>query len=623
VWLGVALGLLLLGGGILFFVRPPRPERPRVAPPARDAASQSTDDEEFVGSESCAACHNRIWESYRRHPMGQSLATPREASPIENYETADFAPPGHRRYRVERTASGVRHHESLADGDGTLLYDQSVDVAYALGSGKRGRTYLIERDGMLFKSSIAWFSRENAWGLAPDYAPDSHKRFERRITDGCINCHAGRVHAPTSAPDTFAAPIMIEEAIGCERCHGPGRRHVEAHERSAGGKLRQEFIVNPARLEGSRQTAICAQCHLHGEATVLRTGQKPYDFRPGQRLEENRIVFVKPPLKAAASGRQALSQVEQMLNSACFRKSGGKLQCTSCHDPHGLPSAESRVEYYRLRCLACHETRTCGLPEEQRLARQPNDDCTACHMAPSLHLANILHVSFADHRILRDARSQPQEKQAEKWTAAELALFDRAEERLPKLDIDRAFAFVLVGGSAHTTPAPADARRAEQLLLPVYQSQPVDIDTLEILGTACLVQNRGADAAAWFQKALTLDPRREQSLLQLGLYYRQIRQLEPAAEYLQRFLAVNPWRGEIFAQYASVLALRGEWNECISAGARGLQQNPTLASLHELLAYACEQRGDLPDSEQHRKQFESLQRLLRPSGTPVPDDRSP
>ena len=77
VWLGVALGLLLLGGGILFFVRPPRPERPRVAPPARDAASQSTDDEEFVGSESCAACHNRIWESYRRHPMGQSLATPR------------------------------------------------------------------------------------------------------------------------------------------------------------------------------------------------------------------------------------------------------------------------------------------------------------------------------------------------------------------------------------------------------------------------------------------------------------------------------------------------------------------------------------------------------------------
>ena len=36
--------------------------------------------------------------------------------------------------------------------------DQAADVAYVLGSGKRGRAYVIERDGMLFKSSIAWFS---------------------------------------------------------------------------------------------------------------------------------------------------------------------------------------------------------------------------------------------------------------------------------------------------------------------------------------------------------------------------------------------------------------------------------------------------------------------------------
>ena len=300
------LGLAIAGGVALHFRQTPRPESPPTDSAAPAAARRSIDDDEFVGSDACAACHTRIWNSYRRHSMGRSLASVEEAAPIENYETAEFAPPGPRRYRVERTATRVRHHESLTDRDGTLLYDQGVDVAYALGSGKRGRAYLIEHDGLLFKSSIAWFSREQAWGLAPDYAPESHQRFERRITDGCINCHAGHVQAVASAPDTFAAPVLIESAIGCERCYGPGRRHIAAHE-AAEGKLADELIVNPSRLDGPRQTDICAQCHLHGEATVLRTGQKPYDFEPGQRLEENRIVFVKPPLKTGPSGRQALS----------------------------------------------------------------------------------------------------------------------------------------------------------------------------------------------------------------------------------------------------------------------------------------------------------------------------
>jgi tetratricopeptide (TPR) repeat protein len=244
-------------------------------------------------------------------------------------------------------------------------------------------------------------------------------------------------------------------------------------------------------------------------------------------------------------------------------------------------------------------------------------------MAPSLHLANILHVSFADHRVLRSAQSEPAEKKSDTWTAAELMIFDHADERLSKLELDRALAFVLVSGSAHTTPTPADARRAETLLMAVHQAQPSDVDILEILGAACLIQNRGADAEAWFLKVLALDPRREQSLLQLGLYYHQTRQIQPAAEYLQRFLAVNPWRGAIFAKYAAVLALRGDWDECAAAGERGLQQNPTIAPLHELLAYAYAQAGDLSKSERHRKQFESMRRLLRSSENSQSDETSP
>ena len=312
-------------------------------------------------------------------------------------------------------------------------------------------------------------------------------------------------------------------------------------------------------------------------------------------------MFVKPGSRTGVSGRQALSQVEQMLASACFRGSDGRLGCTSCHDPHGLPDAQTRVDYYRTKCLACHASRNCSLPTEQRLARQPSDSCIACHMAPSLQLANILHVSFADHRILREPHSEPDGNEADSWTAAQLAIFDHADERVPKLELDRAVAFMLVGGSAHTSPTPADARRAEKLLLAVHQAQPADVDTLEVLGAACLIQRRDTDAESWFLRALELDPLREQTLFQLAIYYHERRQIKPAEEYLKRFLAVNPWRGAMFGRYASVLAIRGQWRECIAAGERGLELNPTQASLHELLAYACEQAGELAESERHQK----------------------
>jgi len=302
-----------------------------------------------------------------------------------------------------------------------------------------------------------------------------------------------------------------------------------------------------------------------------------------------------------------------MLNSACYRGSGGKLQCTSCHDPHGLPDSETRVEYYREKCLACHATRGCSLPQEERLARQQDESCIACHMPPSLQLANVLHVSFADHRVLREPREEPDDKKTDTWTAVELAIFDHTDERLSQLELDRARAFVLVGGSAHTTPTPQDARRGEKLLLAVHEAQPTDIDTLEVLGAACLLQGRGTDAEAWFRKALALDPRREQSLLQLGLYYRRAGRVEPAAEHFERFLAVNPWRGAVFAQYASVLGLRGDWPGCIAACERGLELNPTIAPLHELLAYAYEQTGERAKSDWHKSQLEALVRLLGPS----------
>jgi hypothetical protein len=80
----------------------------------------------------------------------------------------------------------------------------------------------------------------------------------------------------------------------------------------------------------------------------------------------------------------------------------GALGCISCHDPHRLPQNESRVTYYRDRCLQCHAEPGCSLPQEARLEQSPQDDCAACHM-PRKTLAIVSHTALTDHKSPRQS----------------------------------------------------------------------------------------------------------------------------------------------------------------------------------------------------------------------------
>jgi len=90
-----------------------------------------------------------------------------------------------------------------------------------------------------------------------------------------------------------------------------------------------------------------------------------------------------------------------MRESRCYQQSGQRLGCISCHDPHRLPEAAERVAYYRDRCLVCHADRGCRLPRPARIARNADDDCTACHM-PRVQATDVAHTSLTRHNIPRD-----------------------------------------------------------------------------------------------------------------------------------------------------------------------------------------------------------------------------
>ena len=547
---------------------------------------------DYVGSAACRDCHPEIWEKYQSHPMANSFVKVATASPLEDYtKQTDFALAGHRRYRVEQTAEGVRHHEIMVDQLGEVIYDQSVPVSYTLGSGKRGRGYVIDRDGLMFKSSISWYSDKSEWGLSPDYLPENHPRFERRVTGGCLTCHSGLPNFVRGEANRFGQPPFLEEAIGCERCHGPGRNHIAARE---SGDIANDPIVNPAKLEVDRREAICAQCHLHGESRILRSGRTPHDFQPGERLEDNWVIFVKSHGTGVTRSGRAASQVEHMVSSVCFKRSDGKMGCASCHDPHSIPVESGKYEFFRQRCLKCHADQGCSLPMSDREVAPHFDNCTMCHM-PSVPSTNILHRSIADHRILRRSSNDEDGKDR-----GESIVFQFVESSIPELELKRAKAFKMIADAVGPPASHELAETANNLLLSLIAEFPNDPELYVALGNCYQLQNQQKEAQRWWLKVLQLNPRHESTVQTLATVYHNQFQLVPAEHYLKRFIELNPWHGSYHGRLAGTLLYRGDKTGAIESAERALELNPTLRELHDFLSNTYSKVGDHESASKHR-----------------------
>jgi hypothetical protein len=351
---------------------------------------------EYVGDRVCGGCHLSQAESYRHHPMGKSFAPVADIVPEERFGKENHNPFEAQGFQflVKPRDGKVFHQQMLRDAKGKVVVEREDQVHYVLGSGSQGRAYLMERDGFLFESPISWFSQKQIWDLSPGF--DEFFFAGRAVSGNCLFCHCNHANPVKDTLNHYQKPIFDGYAIGCERCHGPGKLHVEKQERGDPDQGVDDTIVNPARLPPALREAVCQQCHLIGKERVLARGRQPFDFRPGLPLQEYWAVFVQPARLTRNS--EAVGQVEQMYASRCFRGSNRDLGCISCHDPHFLPPEKEKVDHYRQRCLQCHHDKGCTASTTDRNKTRPADNCIQCHM-PRFPTADIAHTAATDHRI--------------------------------------------------------------------------------------------------------------------------------------------------------------------------------------------------------------------------------
>ena len=549
---------------------------------------------QYVGDDACASCHVEHSKSFQHHSMGRSLAPTAAASSIEGWGTEQRNPFSARgvEYRVEKRGGKTFHVETLRNDMGKLLARIEREANFAVGSGVSGRSYLFERDGFLLMSSLTWYPRQQIWDLSPGYSVRNH-HFSRPVTAECLFCHCNSVSKVPDTLNRYVPPIFNGFSIGCERCHGPGSLHVRARQESRVFEKIDRTIVNPRHLEPELREAVCQQCHLQGQHRVARRGKDTFDFRPGLPLQDFITVFLRHP--NLVTNDKFVGQVEQMYGSKCFQGSGGRMGCTTCHDPHVLLPAGQRAAWHRQRCLNCHENHGCSLPVNERLRQSKDDSCIQCHMP--VDEANITHTAFSDHRI----RRRPDTKITEvprRLPQGELPLVpfrrpDRMADR-SEMERDLGIALMLMAENHEETLQRSLAQEAVALLKADRAESMLDLPAWEARANALWTLGRHEEAADAFAKLLGKSPRLESALSSAAGLATEMGRYRAARRYWESVIAINPYRWRYRLGLATVHARQQDWHSALYQCQQGIQLHPFAKELRQL-AVTCQLALGNPD----------------------------
>jgi predicted CXXCH cytochrome family protein len=476
---------------------------------------------QYVGSKACYGCHSAIYRSFTQTDMGRSMSLANEWKTDVLPAEATLGQPGTSlTFAISHIESGWVESESEPG-----VFSVDHPLAYSVGSGANGLTFLIRRGNYLFQAPLSYYSRTHKWDFSPGYE-QADLGFSRVVPEECINCHSGRAAPVPNRPGAYAEAPFPELSIGCENCHGPGDAHVKSLGKKSG------TIVNPAKLTPRLAENICMNCHQGGDTRVLQAGKSYLNFRPGQWLFDTTAVIKQPARTEQQQETDLLEHYSAMQASKCFRVSNGKLSCLTCHDPHVQPRKAEVSGYFRAKCLTCHTDQSCRLPLEVRAAQSPPNDCAACHM-PKRSVQQISHSALTNHRI--PARvDEPTSPIAQSETDG-LVVVNSPPGRAAKLS-----KVMLLRAYGELGLQNADyQRRYADLLDELSKTQPQDTFVQGALGHKAFTEDRNEEAVAHLTLALPLDS--AAVYLELGQALAKLGRRQESIGYLKKGVEMAPY----------------------------------------------------------------------------------
>ena len=636
-WL-LILGLIgALGAAYLFFS--PRRQTTQSTTKAGKSLQIAGADAGYVSPDACAQCHGDIWETYRRTGMGRSFARIGQAAALEDYEGKNtyYHKASDRYYTMYRKDGKVfqRRHQIGFDGKETNVVEKEIN--FVLGSGNHSRTYLHQGpDGRLTELPVGWYAEKKGyWAMNPGYDRPDQEDFRRQITYQCMFCHNGYPQIEEGADAAGTAPAFrgtVPNGIDCQRCHGPGRAHIQAMQ---SGKTPEGTIVNPARLSRERQLELCMQCHLETTSfrlpsAITRYTRGIFSYRPGEPLADYSLHFDKPPKSGNDDKFEIAHAAYRLRQSACFQKSNPSMLCTTCHNPHDIPRGEAAARHYTAVCLRCHADLVQKLVASNR--HTASQDCTGCHM-PKRRTDDVVHVVMTDHYIQRrkpardllpplaerietDDNSyrgpvdlyyppnlQDGSQQELYLAAAQVRQGANLTDGISRLEgaiqkhhpAEAGFYFELA--EAYRKSGKPD--KAIAVFEQTIRRKPDFWPAIQGLGATLARSGRLPEAKETLLKASAMMPENASVLNDLGLVYVGAGETREAVDVLQKASRIDPDYPDTFNNLGGALSRLGDRPGAEAAYRTAIQVQPDFAEAHRNLANLLAEGGNFREAQHH------------------------
>lgn len=585
---------LLMGGvvalvvaGYFAFVYQATP--PNTPPSATELTS------DYVPPETCAGCHADIAASYAETGMARAFysATPEAMAHVGTKTSFEHRKSG-RVYEIVQHdgAYFMRRHETGPNGAPINVFEKRID--YVMGSGNHARTYIHQYpNGKLIEMPVGWYAEKGGFlAMSPGFDAAVNADFRREISYDCLGCHNGldalRGTEFTRSHDPLL-PGDLSGGIGCQRCHGPGRAHVEAVAQGADAAAIQTAIFNPAHQNRDRQVEVCMQCHLETTSrrlpySVARFDRDPFSYKPSEPLEDFILHFDYP--KGVKDDRFEIAHAAYRLRkSECFLNS--EMTCTTCHNPHGVVRGEAAKTHFTNACKTCHANNA--------LAQIPNHanttDCQTCHM-PKRRTDDVVHVVMTDHYIQRRPPSgdllaaieEVAEGPGDGYTGPVEPYYPAQIGPDPEDQLYLAVAQV-------TQRSNLDAG-IEKLRALIEQYQPEQADFYFQLAEAYWNQQKVDEALPWYQQAIERDPKHLIALRNYATVLAEAGRHSQSEQVVRQALEIAPEDPKGLNNLGDVLVTLGRASAAISVLTKSLEGDPDSPEALQSLARAYGDTGD-------------------------------
>lgn len=468
-------------------------------------------------ADDCRPCHTAIVEAFSKTGMGRSITERPLALKGTFY---------HRLSNRHYTIAGgkMKRHQLGADGREINVIEKTID--FAIGSGNHAITFASRTPGgLLLELPVSWYSEGKAYFMSPGYDRPDHLDMRREVVESCLFCHSDS-----------AQP----SAITCRRCHGDSSRHL--------AKPARGTIYNP-----KQSSEVCFQCHLETESmgivdSMRKPGRGVFSYVPGEPLADYKLYFDRsdPP-----EGRFEVNHTAyRLMQSACYRKSEGKLGCVTCHDPHTARAREA--------CGSCHQSEH---------TRTKAGGCAGCHM-PKRRPQDAIHTTMTDHWIQRAPKfTDPMKENHEPYMGPLIPFYTKADP-------------LSIAVANVRAPGPASAAVYEQYL----RRAPSDVPTLTAFGKTLIQLDRDREAEGHLRKALEIDPKNTAARLAYAVSLGKQGGVEGALREMKRAAADDPDDSYVWLNLGLTYRQLQRDAEAAAAFREAIRLQPDLAAARMALA---------------------------------------